>query len=68
MKHRYILFDVYEWDYMSELTKDYIIGRANTKQEIRKIWKEYASECDGECTIWIYDTERKDFVDYEIIK
>ena len=68
MKHRYILFDVLEWDYMSELTKDYVIGRANTKQVIRKIWREYASECDGECNIWIYDTERKEFIDYDKIK
>ena len=65
---KYIIFDVYDLGYGEELTKDYIIGRANTKQEIKKIWKQQAEDTDGECTIWIYDKERKDFVDYEIIK
>ena len=68
MKHRYIIFDVYELGYGEELTKDYIIGRANTKQEIKKIWKQQDEDTDGECLIWIYDKDRKDFVDYEIIK
>ena len=64
MKTRYILFDVLEWDGISKLTSDYIIGKANSKLEIKKMWKEDATETDGECNIWIYDTEQKAFVEY----
>ena len=64
MKHRFILFDVYDLQYGEKLTKDYIIGRANTKQEIKKIWENQIEETDGECTIWIYDKSHNNFVEY----
>ena len=67
MKYRYILFDIYDLEYGEPITKDEIIGRANTRQEVRKIWNEQSKDTDGECYIIIFDRETKKEVQlYEI--
>lgn len=68
MKHRFIVFDVYDLQFGEQLTKQEIIGKANTKQEIKQIWKNQVEETDGECNIWIYDTSHNNFVEYSDIK
>ena len=67
MKYRYIVFDIYDLGYGEPITKDEIIGRANTRQEVRKIWNEQCKDTDGECNIVIFDkVTRKEVYLYEI--
>jgi hypothetical protein len=68
MKYRYLVFDVYDLQYGEQLTKQEIIGKANTKQEIKNIWNTQDDETDGECYIIIYDRVTKNFVEYKDIK
>ena len=68
MKHRFIIFDVYDLQFGEQITKDEIIGKANTKQEIKQIRKKQVEETDGECNIWIYDISHNNFIEYSDIK
>ena len=67
MYYRYLIYDVIEWDF-SEGTKPDLIGRANDKATIKQIIKGWNIETDGECNIWIWDKERKDWIELELIK
>lgn len=67
MKHRYIVFDIYDVGIGEAITKNEIIGKANTKQEVRKICRQQVEDTDGECNIMIFDKEQRNFIDYNEI-